>query len=68
MEDVVAGAVDDERICPVLKEIVDYVVVTPLCGPHGWSSMRLSTLSIDVCAGFDEECAGRILIVDGRPL
>lgn len=68
VENIVALTVHEEGISPRLKQQIHNVVVASLSCPHCRCCARLSTFGIDIGAGFDEEVARRVLIVDGRPL
>ena len=68
MQNVVTLPVEEEGIRPTLHEEVDHIVMTPLRGPHSRRSVRLASSGIDIGTGFDEELAGRILVVDCCPL
>lgn len=48
MQDVITLIICDERVCSILQEQVDDIVVTSLRRPHGRACDRFSSFGIDI--------------------
>ena len=57
VQDVVALAINQVRIGAMLQEEIDYVVMTPLGSPHGWSRNGFAADCVDVGASLDQKLA-----------
>jgi hypothetical protein len=68
VQQVEALVVGEQRVGAMVEQQVDNVIVAALRGPEDGCRDGIAALSIDGCAGLDEEVAERVVVVDGRPL
>lgn len=52
----------------MLKEQVDYVVVTSFRSPQDWGGNGITAFRVDVRSGRNEEMAECVMIIDSCPL